>query len=101
MPTEKIHRTTRGTYVKRDAKGNEVQGGVVEQTEAAVVSWYPGQNVQIAVDGGVPFWFDDENLNERDEQPHTSLWMTLDRHEINRLIKALRRARDAAYGRDE
>jgi len=27
--------------------------------------------------------------------------MSLDRAEINRLIKALRRARDAAYGRDE
>ena len=30
-----------------------------------------------------------------------SLWCDLDRHEINKLIKVLRRARDSAYGRDE
>lgn len=30
-----------------------------------------------------------------------SLWTDLDRHEINKLIKVLRRARDSAYGRDE
>lgn len=30
-----------------------------------------------------------------------SLWCDLDRHEINKLIKVLRRARDAAYGKDE
>lgn len=31
----------------------------------------------------------------------TGLFATLGRHEINELIRVLRRARDAAYGRDE
>ncbi len=31
----------------------------------------------------------------------TSLWATVDRASINRMIHALRKARDAAYGRDE
>ena len=30
-----------------------------------------------------------------------SIWTDLSREEINKLIKVLRRARDAAYGRDE
>lgn len=29
------------------------------------------------------------------------MWVDLNRNQINRLIKNLRRARDAAYGRDE
>lgn len=29
------------------------------------------------------------------------LWATMDRNEINQLIKVLRRARDSAFGRDE
>lgn len=28
-------------------------------------------------------------------------WITLDRYNLNRLIRTLRRARDTAYGRDE
>lgn len=32
---------------------------------------------------------------------YSSLWSDLNRYEINRLIKLLRKARDSAYGRDE
>jgi hypothetical protein len=32
---------------------------------------------------------------------YTSVWATLDRSGCNRLIKTVRRARDAAFGRDE
>lgn len=32
---------------------------------------------------------------------YTGIWSTLDRAGLNRLIRVLRRARDAAYGRDE
>jgi hypothetical protein len=31
----------------------------------------------------------------------TGLWSTLERSKVNELIRALRRARDAAFGRDE
>lgn len=30
-----------------------------------------------------------------------SVWLDLERHDINNLITALRKARDQAYGRDE
>ncbi len=33
--------------------------------------------------------------------PYDGMWVTLDRLGINTLIRHLRRARDAAYGRDE
>jgi hypothetical protein len=32
---------------------------------------------------------------------YTGLWVTLDRYGCNRLIRALRKARDSAFGRDE
>lgn len=32
---------------------------------------------------------------------YSGLWSSLERHDINRLIKILRKARDSAYGRDE
>lgn len=31
----------------------------------------------------------------------TSLWATMDRQEVNTLIRVLRRARDSAFGKDE
>lgn len=37
----------------------------------------------------------------RDYVERDGIWMTLDRRQINTLIRHLRRARDEAYGRDE
>lgn len=37
----------------------------------------------------------------RDYVERDGIWMTLDRRQINLLIRQLRRARDEAYGRDE
>ncbi len=102
MPAEKIHRTRQYAWSRTDADGKGV-GGTVEQTQTVTVAWGQGDQVNIGVDGGQPFWYADDNLNHQgeDAEPYTALWMSLDRAEINRLIKALRRARDAAYGRDE
>lgn len=56
------------------------------------VGWSPDQYVQLAT----------VDPAHNDENPHGNGWYAdLDRHAINRLIKVLRRARDAAYGRDE
>ncbi len=41
------------------------------------------------------------NGEERTLPHFNSLWGTLDRAQINRLIRLLRKARDDAYGRDE
>lgn len=42
-----------------------------------------------------------EDPNSPDPGQWSGLYSTLDRAGINRLIRALRKARDAAYGRDE
>lgn len=50
-----------------------------------------------------------EHLRESDLPPQSgdtyadfrSLWSTLDRGQINRLIRMLRKARDESYGKDE
>lgn len=59
------------------------QGAVVEPWEPAEL----GRRVLDAIEGSA--------------LSHTGLWATLDRAGINRLVRLLRRARDAAYGRDE
>lgn len=98
MPNEKIYRSVPTFEVVGPPGGpfETVEGG--SRTEMVEVAWYPDQNVQIGIDLGREFHFTDDEV---DRTPVASLWMDLSRHEINRLIKALRRARDAAYGRDE
>lgn len=74
-----------------------------------VVGWDAGKDVQIGTtnaaapfvggDGKFPFRFlaGGETTGEYEM---TGWFATLDREGINRLIRALRRARDAAYGAD-
>jgi len=59
---------------------------------AVLVGWHPAPTggVQVAVK-------DDRNSTDG----HAELFVDLDRADINRLIKLLRKARDSAYGRDE
>lgn len=33
--------------------------------------------------------------------PYSGVWSNLNRHQVNQLIKVLRRARDSAFGKDE
>lgn len=40
-------------------------------------------------------------INEVTDGGYLGLWSDLDRHGINQLIRILRKARDAAYGKDE
>ncbi len=66
------------------------------------VGWTSGRWVQVGIESGdgVPIV---TRLAGGTEDPaeFTGLWGTLDREGCNRLIAAVRRARDAAYGRDE
>lgn len=78
----------------------------------AQVGWMPGQNVQIAVltaDGRsladlVQSWKDEDGQGHKspggDYVRSDGLWATLDREGCNRLIRSVRRARDAAFGAD-
>lgn len=49
----------------------------------------------------VESWPAEAGKYHEDTELMTGLWSTLDRQEINDLIRILRRARDAAFGRDE
>lgn len=91
MPNEKIHRTVTGTEVPADGISNTMTLREFTTRECLTVSWLPLGDVQVGV----------ELTPDVFGVPEHSAWMSLNRYEINRLIKALRRARDAAYGRDE
>lgn len=54
------------------------------------VGWRTGSDVQVATTTPTP------DSSEWDGQ-----WVDLDRRGVNQLIRALREARDKAYGRDE
>lgn len=72
-----------------------------------VVGWEADKYVQLGIQthGGQPIvrmlGAGDEPTPLHDMAEFTGLWGTFDRTGINRLIRALRRARDQAYGRDE
>lgn len=72
--------------------------------EHVAIGWAPDRDVQIGIVPGPSV-----ALNITDgvtvsttstNGPHGGLWMDLDRAGINRLIRSLRKARDAAYGSD-
>jgi hypothetical protein len=75
----------------------------------AVVGWEPDGYVQVGIKSHnattIRIRVGDEEVDKVEFTGRTagfdSLWGTFDRAGINRLIKALKHARDAAYGRDE
>ncbi len=73
----------------------------------AEVKWTPGQAhqpdgwVQLATVNQASTLTLDSELPGDTPQKFDGWHVTLDREGINRLIRSLRRARDAAYGRDE
>lgn len=90
MPNEKIHRTITAPSI--DVDGTNTGDGV-SYRETVTVQWMPDCDVNLTVES--------EPLAGLPGEKAWAAGMTLSRQEINRLIKALRRARDAAYGRDE
>ncbi len=86
MPKEKIWDSVQlwDVEVGWNTEAEYVQLGVCSHDGVPLVEHL----TDATADGGDPAGF-------------ASLWATLDRRQINRLIWALRRARDAAYGRDE
>jgi hypothetical protein len=49
----------------------------------------------------VESWPEGAGRYHDDTELLTGLWSTLDRRQLNELIRVLRKARDAAFGRDE
>lgn len=66
------------------------------------VGWEPGKYVQVGIESHDGRSLA-EHLSAGGQSPadFTGLWGTYDREGLNRLIRALRRARDSAFGRDE
>lgn len=85
---------------------------MIHQPEAPFsveVNWHRDANVvQIAsvtrpVVGNAPLPLAElvDKWDDETKELATGLFCTLDRHQVNRLIRTLRRARDQAFGRDE
>jgi len=99
MPNEKIKHVESGYTLPSEPGGNVTP---FDRTTTATVHWYPDQEVVLEVDAsGERMKFLGSDAGNPIGEPFGSLAIPLARAEINRLIKALRRARDAAYGRDE
>lgn len=79
------------------ARDTHVQLGVAWVDEA--------ETAKLAASGGPLSWSGGDYIVDGETDEHMrvwrSQWMDLDRHGINELIRKLRRARDAAFGRDE
>jgi hypothetical protein len=96
MPSEKIHRTNQASeLVSLDPNASLTR--TIATRECVTVQWLPDRDVSV----GIELQSVSTNDPSSPAVDEHSAWMTLSRAEINRLIKALRRARDAAYGRDE
>lgn len=102
MPKEKVFDSA-GLFdleVGWSSLGECVQVGLLVHDGRSIADWLTessGDELPPGTRGGVP--------REAGEQmklaQFTSLWSTLDRAQINRLIRMLRKARDDSYGRDE
>lgn len=85
MPKELVY--------SREALAGQVATALVEHV---AIGWTKDYGpVQIGMVNG-----DTVDLTINGEPSNGGLWMDLDREQINRLIRSLRKARDSAYGAD-
>lgn len=101
MPKEITYSTADDAFV-RTPDGNEYRAGSDESKEAEKVEgakyfqrgvhvgWMKERQVELGV----------ASFDISREMPSDGVFVTLDRYAINRLIRSLRKARDAAYGSD-
>lgn len=109
MPRERVHHgqilkvTTLGTAPPGDLDGTMSAQGVEHQEQPSLdVSWNRDAGwVQVSIHAPRDFWERLYKDRDPDEQSFAAFTDALSRHEINHLIATLRRARDAAYGKDE
>ncbi len=86
MPKELVY--------NRDAISEHAETAIVEHI---AIGWTKDRTAQIGVIQGPPVKIEIDGEVTADK----GLWMDLDRGQINMLIRSLRKARDAAFGRDE
>lgn len=86
----------------KDCPATPAPGIKVWRDPALHVSWHPGSHVQIAVEMDVSYARMAVEAPTDGEAERTEVFVPpLTRDELNKLIRALRKARDSAYGRDE
>lgn len=108
MPKEQINYVRdRQIAVTEDGHTPMPDGVVQVMTDPTIhVNWLNspegGGHVQVMLEAPVSYVKMALESPNGDEADTTQLWSpVLDRSEINRMIRALRNARDKAYGRDE
>lgn len=91
MPKSSYYENARpdGTQQRRFEIGWNRDGGVQIATTRLAEGAEPDSEWLDAADGAEP------------KPAWDGQWMDLDRYQVNELIRALRRARDQAFGRDE
>ncbi len=96
MPKEKVYDSSEmfDFEVGWSKEGQNVQLGILTHNGCSIKDWLAGRS-----EIGSPSVDDPSKMSVLPS--FESLWGTLDRSQINRLIRALRKARDEAYGRDE
>ncbi len=72
-----------------------LRGDTAPVVEHVAVGWTKDRTVQVGVVNGPPV-----ELTINGQPSDSGLWMDLDRDGCNRLIRSVRKARDAAYGAD-
>lgn len=75
--------------------------GTDDSANAVKVGWEKDKHVQVGVGGPTDFTFTTPLPEGVKADTYNGLWVTMTRQGINDLIRHLRRARDAAFGRDE
>jgi len=104
MPRETIYEVIRPVRVLQD-DGSWKDEELRKPTVRIEVGWARDMHVQVATtklgSNKEPAAVDKDMVPAEPEGTWDGQWIELDRHQINELIRHLRRARDAAYGRDE
>jgi len=118
MPKERIKHATQ--YATWEAEGNDEYpgaqlskalepgekapvGSTITEDVSLDVSWNrDAEWVQVAIEMTPEKWKELSDIAQGDGIDHYSIYTdVLSRTEINKMIRTLRRARDAAYGADE
>lgn len=95
MPKEKISK------IKDALPEASDPGETPERTPTVQVGWTRDGWVQVSVEGDPSYFQFAANAPDPGDGRCTVYSDSLDREELNKLIRVLRRARDQAFGRDE
>lgn len=104
MPRERVQHG-KSYPVHEVSEDGKTAGSYTEVTPSLDIEWArePQGRVQVAIEFSRQQWIDiTADLHNHQEVERRAIYTdSLDRQQINHMIKTLRRARDAAFGADE